>query len=310
MRRQHGWQRWGPVAVMAPSALAILVFVYGFIGWTGYVSLSHWNTFIPDYRFEGFRHYLDQFHDLRFQSDLRNTLFFTVLFIAACLLVGLGLAVLVEQRLKGSQVFRNIYLFPMALSFVVTGVVWQWLLNPRSGVNLLLAHLGIKDLPLWYISTRVIPGIKLGQIKFGLPVALIAIVFAAVWQMSGFAMAIYLAGLQGIPQELREAAAVDGAGGWQTFRRIILPLLRPITISIVVLLAHVSLKTFDLVFTMSGSGAGFVTDLPGINMFQTSFHGNHFADGAVIATVMLLVSAVLTVPYLLTAGRRDRLGTE
>lgn len=306
-RRLH---RWLPALLLAPSALATLVFVYGFIAWTAYVSLSRWNTFVPDLRFAGLIHYVELLHDVRFQSDLRNTLFFTVLFIAACLAIGLGLAMLVDQRLRGSVFFRNVYLFPMALSFVVTGVVWQWIMNPSTGVNLWLKAIGVKDPPLWFVSTRVIPNWSLGEIQFGLPVALIAVVIAAVWQMSGFAMAMYLAGLQGIPDEVREAARVDGASDWQLFRRIILPMLRPMTISIVILLAHVSLKTFDLVFTMAGPGAGFVTDVPGIYMFQTSFRGNHFATGAAIATVMLLISAAVTIPYLLTKGRAEMLGTE
>lgn len=303
-------QKWLPFILVSPSALAILIFVYGFIAWTGWVSVSKWNTFVPDLRYSGLVHYVEQLHDIRFQSDLRNTLFFTIMFIAVCMLVGLALAVLVDQALPGAAIFRTIYLFPMSLSFVVTGVVWQWLFTPTTGVNLLLQRIGVKNLPLWFISTKIIPGVKLGEIRFGLPVALIAVTIAAVWQMSGFAMATYLSGLQSIPHELREAARVDGATEWQLFRRIILPLLRPMTVSIVILLTHVSLKTFDLVYTMSGPGAGFVTDVPGINMFQTTFRGNHFADGAVIATVMLIISAAITVPYMLTSGRRDTLGVD
>lgn len=302
--------RWLPALILAPSGLAMLVFVYGFIAWTGYVSLSRWNTFVPDFRFAGLKAYLELLGDIRFQSDLRNTLFFTLLFISVCLVVGLGLAVLVDQRLRGGGFFRNVYLFPMSLSFVVTGVVWQWIMNPSTGVNLWLRALGLADPPLWFVSTRIVPGFPLGEIRFGLPLALIAVVIAAVWQMSGFAMAIYLAGLQGVPDEVREAARVDGAGEWQMFWRIILPMLRPMTVSIVILLAHVSLKTFDLVFTMAGPGAGFVTDVPGIYMFQATFRGNRFATGAAIATVMLLISALVTIPYLLTRGRAEMLGNE
>ncbi len=304
------WQRWAPLLLLTPSVLAVGIFVYGFIAWNGYLSLSNWNTFVPDLSFAGLKHYAALLSDVRFQSDLRNTLFFTMMFIVACLAAGLGMALLVDRKLKGAAFFRNIYLFPMSLSFVVTGVVWQWIMNPSTGVNLLLQGLGIKELPLWFVSTKIIPGWSLGQISFGLPVALIAVVIAAVWQMSGYAMAIYLAGLQGIPDSCREAAQVDGASEWQMLRRVILPMLRPMTISIVIMLVHVSLKTFDLVFAMSGPGAGFVTDVPGIYMFQTSFRGNHFATGAAISTVILIISAAITVPYLLTQGRGDRLGVD
>lgn len=304
-RRRHGLV---PFLLLAPSVLAVLIFVYGFIGWTGYLSVSRWNTFVPDLSFVGLKNYGELFQTFRFQADLRNTLFFTVLFITACLAIGLLLAMLVNQRLRGMAFFRNVFIYPMALSFIVTGVVWQWILNPSAGVNLWLKALGVEKPPLWYISTRVIPGIPLGEIKFGLPVAVLAVVIAAVWQMSGFAMAIYLAGLQGVSDDVREAARVDGATEWQLFRRVILPLLHPMTLSIVIILAHVSLKTFDLVYAMTGPGAAYITDVPGVNMFQTAFRGNFFATGAAIAMVMLIISAFVTVPYLLTRGRRDILG--
>jgi len=300
----------GSFLLVLPSLICTAIFVYGFIGWTGYVSLSKWNSFVQDLSFAGLKNYIFLFRDFRFQSDLRNTLFFAVLFIVLCLGLGLLLATLLDQRLKGSTIFRNLFLFPMALSFVVTGVVWQWILNPSTGVNLWLKGLGITNPPLWFVSTKVLPALPFGQISFGLPVAVLAVVLAAVWQMSGFAMATYLAGLQGIAQEVREAAKVDGATGWQTFRLVLLPLLRPMTLSIVIMLSHVSLKTFDLVYAMTGPGAAFITDVPGVYMFETAFRGNFFANGAAIATVMLIVSAVLTVPYLLTKGRRDLLDVD
>ncbi|MFZ5824328.1 MAG: carbohydrate ABC transporter permease [Bacillota bacterium] len=294
-----------PVLLVSPSVLALLVFVYGFIGWTGYVSLSNWNTFVPNLSFAGLKNYLFLFKDFRFQSDLRNTLFFAVLFIGICLVLGLILALLVDQKLRAAGLFRSIFLFPMALSFVVTGVVWQWILNPGTGINLWLKALGAKSPPLWFVSTKIVPSIDLGKIEFGLPLAILAVVIAAVWQMSGFAMATYLAGLQGIPEDVKEAARVDGASEWQTLRRIVLPMLRPMTISIIIMLAHVSFKTFDLVYAMTGPGAMYVTDVPGVYMFETAFRGNFMANGAAIAMVMLVLSAVVTVPYLLTSGRRD-----
>ncbi|MBP2019647.1 glucose/mannose transport system permease protein [Symbiobacterium terraclitae] len=298
-------ERFVPFLMVLPSIILIAIFVYGFIGWTGYVSVSNWNTFVPDFSFAGLKNYAYLFRDFRFQSDLRNTLFFSVLFIGSCLVIGLALAVLVDQKLRGAAFFRNVFLFPMALSFVVTGVVWQWILNPSTGVNLWLRALGVENPPLWYVSTQVVPKIALGRIQFGLPLAILAVVIAGVWQQSGFAMATYLAGLQSIPEEVREAASVDGATEWQKFRYVILPMLRPMTITIVIMLAHVSLKTFDLVYAMTGPGAGYVTDVPGVYMFETSFRGNHYANGAGIAMVMLILSAAVTVPYLLGRGRRD-----
>ncbi len=270
MRRKEQWMSF---LLVLPSFLAIAVFVYGFIGWTGAVSFTEWNTLVPDWSWAGLKNYLYLFGDLRFQADLRNTLVFTVLFIVLSTGLGLFLAVMLDRRIRGESVFRNIFIFPMALSFIVTGVVWQWIFNPSTGVNLLLKEWGLEKLPQWYVDTRVIPGVEWGQISFGIPLALIAVVIAAVWQLSGFAMAMYLAGLRAIPEELREAARVDGANEWQVLRKVVLPQLRPITWSVVIILGHISLKIFDLIYAMTGPGAMFVTDMPGVYMFETTFRG-------------------------------------
>ena len=292
------------IAFLIPSVILILVFVYGFISWTGYLSLSNYNTIVPDFSFAGLKNYLYLFNDFRFQADLRNTLFFTILFIGAVILLGLGLAILLDQKLKGESIFRNIFLFPMALSFIVTGVVWQWLLHPSTGFNKFLIHFGIE--PKWYTDTTILAGFKWGSIEFGLPVAIIAVVIAAVWQMTGFSLAMYLAGLRGIDEELREAARMDGASEFQVYRKIVLPILLPITMSVVIIMAHISLKIFDLIYAMTGSGANFVTDVPGLYMFETTFRGNYYANGAAIAIIMLLLVAVFIVPYLWNSRKGER----
>ena len=294
---------WTAIAFLVPSILLILIFVYGFIGWTGYVSLSNYNSIMPDFSFAGLKNYIYLFNDFRFQADLRNTVFFTILFIGLVIILGLGLAILIDQKLKGESVFRNIFLFPMALSFVVTGVVWQWLLNPSTGFNQFLSVFGIQ--PKWYTDTNILAGFQWGNIEFGLPVAIIAVVIAAVWQMTGFSLAMYLAGLRGIPDEMREAARMDGASEFHIYRKIILPMMLPITMSVVIIMAHISLKIFDLVYAMTGSGANFVTDVPGVYMFETTFRGNYYANGAAIAIIMLLLVAVFIVPYLWSSRKGD-----
>lgn len=294
---------WTAIAFLIPSILLILIFVYGFIGWTGYVSLSNYNSIMPDFSFAGLKNYIYLFNDFRFQADLRNTLFFTVLFIGLVIILGLGLAILIDQKMKGESIFRNIFLFPMALSFVVTGVVWQWLLNPSTGFNQFLSVFGIQ--PKWYTDTNILAGFQWGNIEFGLPIAIIAVVIAAVWQMTGFSLAMYLAGLRGIPDEMREAARMDGASEFQIYRKIILPMMLPITMSVVIIMAHISLKIFDLVYAMTGSGANFVTDVPGVYMFETTFRGNYYANGAAIAIIMLLLVAIFIVPYLWSSRKGD-----
>jgi len=293
-----------PILMLLPSILAIAVFVYGFIGWTGYVSLTEWNTLVKNLNFAGFSNYQFLFNDFRFQSDLRNTVVFTALFIAGGMLTGMLLAVMVDRKIRGEAFFRNVFVFPMALSFIVTGVVWQWILNPTTGVNLLLKSLGFTTVPRWFVSTEIFPKISIGQIDVGIPAAIIAVAIAAIWQMSGFAMAMYLAGLRNISDDLREAARVDGAAEWQVLWKIILPQLKPITMSLIIILAHISLKIFDLVYAMTGPGAMFVTDVPGVYMFETTFRGNHYAQGAGIAMIMLLLVSVLIIPYLISNLRK------
>ncbi|TCZ75786.1 sugar ABC transporter permease [Paenibacillus albiflavus] len=296
-----------PILMILPSLIAIAIFVYGFIGWTGYVSLSNWNTLVKDLSFAGLSNFKFLFEDFRFQSDLRNTLMFTILFIAATTLIGMWLAVMVDKKIRAETLFRNIFIFPMALSFVVTGVVWQWILSPSTGINLILKGLfGLTDdqVPAWYTSTDIVPSIPWGQIDFGLPIAIIAVAIATVWQMSGFTMAMYLAGLRAIPEELREAARIDGATERQVFAKIILPQLTPVTVSVFIILGHISLKIFDLIFAMTGPGAMFVTDVPGVFMFETTFRGNHYAQGAAISMLMLGFVSILIIPYIWSSFRK------
>jgi glucose/mannose transport system permease protein len=263
----------------------------------------------------------------RFQIDVRNTIVFTLLFLLACLAIGLLLAVLLDQRIQGEGIFRSIYLFPMAISFIVTGVVWRWLLNPgtpeggSAGVNLLLENIGLGFLKWgWFTDPTVLyvrPESALGQLlqrvglqalarpTFGISVAIISVVLAATWQMSGYTMAMYLAGLRSIPDELREAARVDGASEIDILRYVVLPLLRPITLSAVIILGHISLKIYDLVVAMTGPGIGFSTDVPAYFMWETTFEGNRFARGASIATILLVMVAVLIVPYLRTTTGKE-----
>jgi glucose/mannose transport system permease protein len=283
--------------MILPSAIVIGVFVYGFIGWTGFVSLSNWNRLLPDYTFVGFRNFARLFSNARFQIDLRNLAVFTGLFLVASLAIGFLLAVLLDRRIRAESLFRTIYLYPMSLSFIVTGVVWRWLLNPGSpqmgsaGVNRLFEFLGLDFLKSgWYTDPRI---------------GIMAVAIAATWQMSGYMMAMYLAGLRGIPEELREAARVDGASELQIYWRVVLPLLRPITLGAMIVLGHISLKIYDLIVAMTGSGPGFSCDVPAYFMWETTFHANRFAQGAAISIILLIMVSLLIVPYLITSLRRE-----
>jgi glucose/mannose transport system permease protein len=309
------------IALILPSVLAVAVFVYGFIGWSALVSVSRWDTVRPDYTYVGLQNFRDLFNNFRFQIDLRNTVVFTVFFVGACLGIGLFLASLLDRQVRAEGLFRSIFLFPMAISFIVTGVAWRWLLAPRAGVNLLFDKVGLGAIEYgWYTDPTVryvhpdsplghaLSWVGLGFLEdpnFGIPVAMLSVVIAATWQMSGFVMILYLAGLRAIPQELREAGRVDGASEFQVLRHVSFPLLRPITLSAMIILGHQSLKIFDLVLSMTGRGPGFATDVPALFMFQTTFDGNHFSHGAAISIVMLFAVSLLVVPYLFWSLRRE-----
>jgi glucose/mannose transport system permease protein len=308
--------------ILTPSIIAIFVFVYGFIGASVWVSLSNWQTPRPDWSFKDplFKTYQDLFRQTRFQSDLRNTLVFTVIFLVLSVGSGLVLAILLDRKVFGNAIFRNVFLFPYALSFITTGVAWRWIFNPETGVNLLFEQSGLNSAlkkagvgplkPGWITDSRtawqvndalekILPWADGIHSKLGIPLAIIPVTIAAAWQLSGFAMAMYLAGLGTISNEIREAAQLDGASEWQLYRHIIIPLLTPITVSILIILGHVSLKIFDLIFAMTGGGpAPFATDVPGIFVFQKTFGGNQYNLGAAASIVMLLLVCIVIIPYL------------
>jgi glucose/mannose transport system permease protein len=369
-RRSAKWlnlDRWIAVLMLLPSVILLAIFVYGFIGKTVYDSLTDWQgvALNQDVNFVGLDNYEQLFTgllDVRFRQGLVNNFFFTIFFIVGCLALGMFLAILIDQGIRFESSWRTIFLFPMSLSFIVTGTVWTWLFNPVGGLNRLPALLGLEPLTIKWLTDRkqilqfdwqnlpmilsVVVVVVLAFLAFrywrrsrkraavisailsaaalvwvvaggpglvpipaypephGFNVAMIGIVIAAVWQMSGYTMAMYLAGMRGIPEELREAAIVDGANVVQVYRHIILPILQPITLSAMIVLGHISLKIFDLIFVMAGPDNA-TTDVPGVLMFVTAFRGNQFAKGAAIAVVMLVMVAAVIVPYLVTTLRSE-----
>lgn len=286
--------RYLSVILISPSILAILIFVYAFIGWSIRVSLSQWKGLNPDYTWAGLKNYLALFSDPRFHVDIRNTLIFTGVFVVGSIVLGFLLAVMLDQGLKGEGFFRSLFLFPMAISYIVTGVVWRWLMNPAtgsriSGLNLLFSYFNLDFLAnRWYTTPQ-----------WGMA----AIALAAIWQMSGYTMALYLAGLRAIPHELREAAQIDGANEIQIYRHIILPLLAPVTLSALIILGHMSLKVFDLIVAVAGKQLPL--DVPAIYMWQTTFDGLFYGRGAAIGILLLISVAVLIIPYIVYTQRTE-----
>ena len=283
------------ILVVLPSIIATAIFVYGFIAWSLRVSLSNWTGLMPDYSFAGLRQYIELFRDARFSIDVRNTAIFTVIFLTSCLGLGLFLAILLDQRLRGENFFRSVFLSPMAISFIVTGVVWRWLMNSATGtritgINLLFQQLGLDALiSRWHLTDP--------------PWGIAFVAIPAVWQMAGFTMALYLGGLRAISEDLREAARVDGASEFQMYRYVIMPLLNPVTLSAVIILGHISLKIFDLIVAISQNSIAL--DVPGVYMWRTTFDGNNYGRGAAIGIIMLLTVAILIIPYLVYSMRSE-----
>jgi glucose/mannose transport system permease protein len=320
-------QRILPPLILSPSLIAIGVFVYGFIGIAIYVSLSKWGTMKMNLAMQEplFRNYADLLAMPRFQSDIRNILAFTVMFLIVVIITGLLLALLLDKAIPGKSVFRAIFLLPYSFAFIVTGVLWRWIFNPVAGINHLLNVSGFNWLmeklgagrlqPGWLTDTKVVMSINgvLGNlfpklnslsIEWGVPLALIPIVIAATWQLSGFVMSVYLAGLSAVPDEVREAASIDGAGTFRIYWSIILPLLKPATVTVMVLMGNMSLRTFDLIYAMNGSGPGFVTDVPGIFVLDLAFKASRNNIGAAAAVIMLLMVSIVIIPYLVRSIRK------
>jgi len=290
-KRKKSWQSTDmllAILVLLPSIIAVAIFIYTAMGWTFYISTVKWNSQIRDFTFVGLRNWNRLFSDARFWTDLRNLVYYAAGFMTQCIVFGFILANLVDQKIKGETLFRTIIILPFAVSGIVTGVAWRWLLQPTTGINLFLtplaAKFGIENFaPTWNSHP-----------DYGM----LAITIPAAWQFTGYIMALYLAALRGIPGELKEAAAIDGAGTVALYRHSIIPLLMPVTFTAIVLTGMNSIRVFDLVSAMSGSGAAFATDTLSFFMFQSTFSAYRYSLGATIGSFMILLSAFLVIPYL------------
>lgn len=282
-----------PKLLFSPSVLLVLVCVYGYIMFTVYLSFTG-STLMPSLTFTGAGSYVRLAGLANWPVSLANFGIFASLYIVIALALGLALAILIDQGIRAESVFRSIFLYPMALSFIVTGTAWKWLLDPGVGLERSVQLLGWESF-------------RFGWIKDS-DLAIYCVVLAAVWQTSGFVMAMFLAGLRGVDTEQVNAARVDGAGTGQIYLRVILPQLGPIFVSAFVILAHMAIKSYDLIVAMTNGGPGRSTWLPSVFMYQYTFTRNEMAVGAASAVLMLLLTAVVVVPYLRREMRGARHG--
>lgn len=359
------------ILVLLPSLILLLIFVYGFIGNSFYVSLTDWGTGAalredPVKNFVGLTNYRELFTGAindRFRQDLINAVFYSLFLVVGTLSVGLFLAILLDKGPKGEHVLRTIFLFPMALSFIVTGTIWRWVFSPKGGVNLIPTWFGMERGKFLWLSSRkqvllfnwqnmlqiialilfvifalvlysgwknkkqtqimwgavlsglmlfyalvlhyILPPILPYEELHGFSLATIGIIIAAVWQYSGYTMALYLAGLRGLPVAMYESAKMDGAGDLTYYFKIAIPNMWPITLSAIIIISHISLKLFALIFSMAGADNA-STGHPSVLMYLVTFRANNFAIGAAISVILFLMAALFIIPYLIQSYRARR----
>ncbi len=373
LMREASRDRLKAFLTLLPSIILIAIFVYGFIGNTIWISMTDWGgmgslALDPQMNFVGLDNYVDLFTGFLsggFRQDLVNAVFYSVMLLAGAIGLGMFIAILLDQKPRGEDLLRTIFLYPMSLSFIVSGTIWRWMLAPQGGVNVLPTYFGFPALDFqWTSSTKAIlefnwqnlfqiliyiaafilimiglcilkgnpqraikrwlgPGVVLGALAWlggglfpqalfmeeshGFNLATLGIIIATVWQYAGYTMALYLAGFNGISQDLRDAAMLDGASTVDYYRHVGIPMLKPITISAVIILSHISLKMFDIIFAMTGPDNA-QTGHPALNMYMTTFRANDFARGAAIAIVLFLVAGTFIVPYVISQYKQRTRG--
>ena len=284
-----------PKLVFAPGFVLGMAFIYGFMVWNGVLSVTG-SRMLPNYsEFVGLAQYARLWESERWWVALKNLGLFSLFYVGRATLIGLALAIFLDQKVRLEGALRTIYLYPMALSFIVTGTAWKWLLNPSLGLEKLMHDWGWSSFHFdWLVQSDT---------------AIYCVIIAGIWQSAGFAMALFLAGLRSIDDSIIKAAQMDGASLPRVYWRIILPILRPVVFSTIMVLSHLSIKGFDLVMALTGGGPGYATDVPATFMYVMSFTRGQIGLGAASATMMLASVAAIVVPYLyseLRAKPHDR----
>jgi len=270
-----------------------LFFVYGFILVTGYLSLTS-SRLMPNYQFDGFSRYTELFDNDVWWTSAANLAWFGIPFIAICVGLGLFLAILLDQKIRAEGALRAVFLYPMALSFIVTGTTWQWILNPTLGVQKVLHDWGWTSFNFDWLGNP--------------DKAIFCVVIAAVWQSTGFVMALCLAGLRGVDAEIFKAAQLDGASLPTVYRKIVIPSMRPVFFSVLLILSHITIKTFDLVVSLTAGGPGTSSSLPAMFMYTFSFNRGELGVGAASSMMMLATVIAVLVPLMYLESRSTRNG--
>jgi glucose/mannose transport system permease protein len=278
-------------AALLPMAATVLLAYAGTMAWSVRVSFSSSRT-LPADDFVGLRQYARLFDSERWVLSMQNLALFGVVFVLACLVLGFLLAVFIDQRVRGEGLLRTVFLYPYALSFVATGLVWQWVLNPELGLQATVRRLGFTSFTFDWIVRQ--------------DMAIYAVALAAVWQASGLVMALMLAGLRGIDESLWMAARIDGIPAWRTYASIVLPLLKGSFATAFVLLAVTAVKVFDVVVAMTQGGPGLASEVPAKFIIDNLFGRANIGVASAASTMLLLTVAALLAPWLYARSRAAR----
>ncbi|MBO6638444.1 MAG: sugar ABC transporter permease [Roseitalea sp.] len=283
-------RRYTNVLVVAPSGVMLLLFVYGFVFWSFLISLTN-SRIVPVYEFVGLQQYELLWSNGRWLESIFNLAVFLFLFVAFATFIGLLQAILLDQNIRSENAIRTVFLYPMAISFIVTGVAWKWMLNPGLGIQRLVRDWGYESFEFdWIVDPEM---------------ALFTLVIAAVWQSSGFAMALFLASLRSIDDEILKAAKIDGASTFQTYRSIVMPLLRPALFTTVIILVSLALRTFDLMVAMTGGGPGFSSDLPTNFFYQFAFGRSRLGFAAASGIMIFVMVVIVMAPFIYSELRNE-----
>jgi glucose/mannose transport system permease protein len=289
---------WGSLAIEQIAKLVAVLtlgiaalYVVGFTLWTTWISFTD-STLLPDYTFVGLKHYARLLDTRIWQVAYGNLAVYGICFMILATAIGLLLAIVIDQKVRAENLLRTIYLYPMALSFVVTGTVWAWLLNPGIGIQSFVRGLGWSSFRFDWLVDR--------------DMAIYTVVIAAVWQASGFAMALFLAGLRSLDADLYKAAQIDGAGPTRMYLRVMVPAMWPIVIAVLVILLQFAIKTYELVRALTAGGPGIATILPTIVVYDYMFQRGLMGAGSAAAVMLLLSLLVIIGPYAVYQRLRAR----
>ena len=287
--------RWPAVLALLPAGVIVVVCYLGTMLWTLRLSFTS-SKMLPVFDGVGWQQYDRLFHTERFVASIGHVVLFGVPFIAGSLILGFLLAVLIDQRIRFESVFRTIFLYPYAMSFVVTGLVWQWVLNPALGLQKIVRDLGVPNFTFdWIVNQKMV---------------VYTLVIAAVWQAAGLVMALILAGLRGIDTDLWNATRIDAVPTWRVYVSIVLPMIMPMVATATVLLATAVAKLYDLVVAMTHGGPGIASEVPATFIMDNLLERSNVGLGTAAATVLFVTVVAVLSPWIyvqaLQARRRRR----